>query len=727
MSLLSAESVSASRSTPVPRRNLPIRSVLKSIGSLWLTVGLLLVLIGILLWGTVVEKYYGTTAAKFGVYGSWWFNTLGLILGLNSAASLVLRWPWRRQQLGFTLPHLGLIVLLVGCFISRRYGIEATVTVIEGQSSDRAYQGASQHVELDGAQRFKLKVEKPDSADSKVLAIDVPFTSGPFNWDDYESLSVVPWRLAHRDTGVLYDRDGIRLEVLDYLSNSDIVYLPSLSVEATPASGKSVAGGEAKSFSLTVKADDESAFTPRQYGEGNEEQMPGGTRILFWMTGSEDETAAFRRSAPSGPLGKLGRVVLYAKGDVFDWRLDDWTPGSRRAMGKTGLEVELVDITPDQGDVLVRLIVHKGDSVNRMILSSEIPEKVNWQDYDDGVFGTYWLARQGKPAKQDPAKKNDAQKPEAKSDTAKDDKAEKAKPQAANSDGDKQSAKAGDDLLANLPRVPPRVDFFQGADHKLYLRSWREGEVKIVGPLRFGEGGGRITAFRGTPDETVLKFSDFQPADRPGASARGLPFDKNNDAYRLRQAFVRLTVDGRSDEFWLPCSAYDPLEIRAFAAPKKLFERTVRGNGRHVRVSLVPQSFELGYSIFLNKAWAKLDPGSQNKSFYASDINLVPNLSQSEVPPGASGPREYDNLRVTLNAPLDFTDPRSGKSFRMFQSTMNGPYKPQQLGIKLGEPVYVSGLSLNDDPGRGLTYVGCLLVVAGIFVAYFIRFAPRRG
>ena len=39
----------------------------------------------------------------------------------------------------------------------------------------------------------------------------------------------------------------------------------------------------------------------------------------------------------------------------------------------------------------------------------------------------------------------------------------------------------------------------------------------------------------------------------------------------------------------------------------------------------------------------------------------------------------------------------------------------------MGDPVYVSGFSLNNDPGRGLTYVGCLLVVAGIFAAYFIR------
>ena len=33
---------------------------------------------------------------------------------------------------------------------------------------------------------------------------------------------------------MLYDRDGIRLEVLDYLSNSEIVNLPSLEVQATP-------------------------------------------------------------------------------------------------------------------------------------------------------------------------------------------------------------------------------------------------------------------------------------------------------------------------------------------------------------------------------------------------------------------------------------------------------------------------------------------------------------
>ena len=698
----------------------PLRAVLKSVGSLWLTVGILIVLIAVLLWGTVVEKYYGDMAAKFGIYGAWWFNLLGLVLGLNSAAALALRWPWKRQHLGFILPHVGLIVLLVGCLVSRRWGIEATLTVIEGQSSNRAYQGVAQHVELDGAQRFRMQVISSDSTDAGALMIDVPFTSGPFNWEDYGNgtLSRVPWAWAHRDHGIVYDRDGIRLEVLDYMSNSEMVDLPTLTVEATPLLH---AGGEPKVCKLTVKPGDAMHGLQATYGLGAEEQSPDGTRILFWMTGNEDETAALRQSAPTGPLGKKGRAVLFAQGHVYDWALDDWQPGSRRKLGDSGLEAELVGLVKNQDDVLAKFDIHKGSSIQRLVLSSEFPELLNQQDYVDAVFGSYWLAR--------PAGKDEG---------------ERMKDEGRNSAFILSPS-------SFLSPVPPRVDFFQGADHQLYLRTWQAGAVKVVGPLKMKDGGGRITAFHGTHDALALKFSDFLPADQPTASARPLPFNKDNDAYRLRQAFVRLTVDGRSDEFWMPCSSCDPMEIRALAVPKRRFKHTVEGGvpggapstlgrgRRRVQLAFEPQSFELGFSVKLRKAWRKLDPGTHQASFYASEIDLVPEegsreqgagsrTSGSLLPaPGSPPPPKYENLLVTLNAPLDFTDPRSGKSFRMFQSRMSSPYQPQDLGIKLGEPVYVSGLSLNDDPGRGLTYVGCLLIVAGIFVAYFVKLTASKA
>ena len=420
------------------------RTALKVVGSLLLTVAILAVLIAILLWGTVVEADYGATAAKFGIYGSWWFNALGLLLGLNSTALLISSWPWKLKKLGFILPHLGLVVLLVGCFISRRYGSEWTVSVYEGTGSSVAYKGASQKVELDGQQQFTLKVLAADGQEKSGGPIVVPFTSGPFNWEDFHNgtLGTLPWSLAHYDFGVLYDRDGIRLEVLDYLSNSEIA-----------------------------------------------------------------------------------------------------------SEGHAGM---------------------------------------------------------------------------------------------------------------------PSLD------------------------------------------------------DAP--SARPLPFDKSEDHMHLRQAYVRLTVDGQSGEFWMPCSAPDGMPI-----PKKLATRSVAGNGRNVELTFAAEQFHLGYTIFLRKAYRRLDPGSRQASFYASDIDLVPN----EYAGGSASPDSspghvpgFENLRITLNAPLDFADPGNpGRSYRMFQANMSPLQNPEDVGLKTGEQVYQSGLTLNNDPGRGLTYVGCLLVVAGIFVAYFVRFA----
>ena len=53
------------------------------------------------------------------------------------------------------------------------------------------------------------------------------------------------------------------------------------------------------------------------------------------------------------------------------------------------------------------------------------------------------------------------------------------------------------------------------------------------------------------------------------------------------------------------------------------------------------------------------------------------------------------------------------------------PNNREDVDMKVGDSIYLSGFTLNYDPGRGLTYVGCLLVVAGIFVAYFVRFVKK--
>ncbi len=205
-----------------------------------------------------------------------------------------------------------------------------------------------------------------------------------------------------------------------------------------------------------------------------------------------------------------------------------------------------------------------------------------------------------------------------------------------------------------------------------------------------------------------------------------MSFDKSDDPPHLRQAYIRLTVDDRSEEFWMPCSSFNPVEKKEWPLADKLQRKTIAGKGRRVELSFAPESFHVGYAIDLHKAWRKLDPGTRQPSFYGSEIDLVPNehataSSSADLAPKHSP--QYENLLVTLNAPLDFVDPAfPGRSYRMFQSKMDGLYNPETFNRKPGESVYLSGFRLNYDPGRGLTYVGCLLVVAGIFVAYFVRF-----
>jgi hypothetical protein len=700
-------------------------AVLKGVGSLFLTVAILIVLVGVLLWGQIVEKNYGATAVKFGIYGAWWFNLLGLVLGLNSLAALVLRWPWRRQQLGFIIPHVGLIVLLLGCLLSRRYGVEATLAMFEGDSSDVAYKGSAQHTELDGQQYFRLSVIAYDGQEPPVDIL-VPFTSGPFNWSDYEdgTLFALPWSLAHRDRGVLYDRNGIRLEVVDYLSNSEVVSLASLTVKAAPLPSEDRGATEkVQNCQFAVKLDRGSHAAEHRFGLGDAQAVAGSRRILFWMTGSPEETAAFRQSAPAGPLGKLGRVVLYAGGKPYDWSLDDWKAGTRRALGDSGLEAELVGLEEGeinqrgdaQFDSQVHLKIHRGAQSHPLVLSAEFPHVFSQQDYEDQVFGTCWRGPIEKPKETPPAKSDATAKSDTgtKSDTT-------AKPNVA-----AKSDAAGD---ARPTFGTPRVDFFVGADQQLYLRTWRAGQAVISGPLKMGASGGTITVFRGTPSAVSLRFSEFQP----GSTVQALPFNKNENRI-LRQARLRLTVDDQQAEFWMPCALLDPLEKIIVSLPEPLRTQVVAGKGRRVELRFAPESFHLGYTVHVRKAWRKLDPGTRKVSFYGSEIDMTPNehaiASAGKFDAVSGQPPAFEKLMVTLNAPLDFADPaQPGRSYRMFQAMMPPHrYTPQERHLKLGEPAYMTGFTLNYDPGRGVTYVGCLLVVAGIFVAYFVRFiGPGR-
>ncbi|MGW8257197.1 MAG: hypothetical protein ACWGMZ_06915 [Thermoguttaceae bacterium] len=192
------------------------------LASLRLAVVLIALYATVIAWASFLESARGTDAVQFAIYQSLWFFALNVLLAVNLICAAVVRFPWRRRHAGFLITHLGILVLMGGCLLSRLGGIEARLPIVEGQWSGRAYLQS---------QRIGLKIMgknslQPDSERAVESSESIAFVGGPFNWDDYKTkLSWFPWRLRRLSRGVLFDRNGVRLEALDYHSSANRVEL----------------------------------------------------------------------------------------------------------------------------------------------------------------------------------------------------------------------------------------------------------------------------------------------------------------------------------------------------------------------------------------------------------------------------------------------------------------------------------------------------------------------
>ncbi len=672
------------RSRPgLPDRPLPIRLavwVVRASASLELAVVLVVLCATVLAWGTIVESQNGAAVARFGIYGAWWFVLLNVLLALNVLAATVIRFPWKRRQSGFLLTHLGILVLLAGALVTFLGGVDSQLEIFEGEAARRAY--------LD-TRHFALQIQPRQTGQSdsgeEPEPIRVPFRAGPFNWQDYEQMWWFPWRLARRSRGVIYDHDGITLEVLDYYTDSRRAPVPRIALRVDSdarAAERGARPAAAAPITLAVVADEGPHAAGRRFGMGEHQTTPQGDRIVFWMTGGRAETEAFLQGTPEAPLGKLGQVVLYHGGQVFRFRVDQWQQEPRQPLGDTGLEVELVRVNTVM--LGVQLTVHSQDEPPQpMTLLATLPH-MNRQDRRNDVYGSYWLD------------------------------AETATPDEA------QRGELGTELVRQAGRR--RVDILLGHDQKLYWRAWRAPQIDGAGRWpadgadSTAEPGTTVVAFPRSQRPLRLTLDEFLPRREPDWEISPLPF-KQPDRRRLvsqPRARVRLTVDGRSEEFWLAAP------IRRSLPGER---RQVASEDRRVSISLEHDFIELGFQVFLHKFSRKLDPGASSVSHYSSLVDFCD-------PEHEDRPLR-ENVLVSLNAPVSFTDPLSGRCYRLYQSSYAGPFGPddpqfQQVvdGTRMRDRLFQTSLAVNSDPGRGLKYVGCLMICVGILATFYLR---KRG
>ena len=110
-----------------------LRATFKFLSSLKLALLLLSVLIFACICGTLCESGFNADVAKTFVYNAWWFNLWLVFLVINLFCVAAIRYPWKPHQTGFVITHAGIILLLIGGLIDRRWGVEGFMGLYRGQ------------------------------------------------------------------------------------------------------------------------------------------------------------------------------------------------------------------------------------------------------------------------------------------------------------------------------------------------------------------------------------------------------------------------------------------------------------------------------------------------------------------------------------------------------------------------------------------------------------------
>lgn len=116
--------------------------------SLRLAVGVILGLAAFLAIGTAYEARYSPRAAGEMVYQSPLFVGILALLALNVLAAAVIRFPWKRHQTGFVITHAGILVLLAGCLVGQRWGVDGRLTLRSPATGEADLVSRGESIEL---------------------------------------------------------------------------------------------------------------------------------------------------------------------------------------------------------------------------------------------------------------------------------------------------------------------------------------------------------------------------------------------------------------------------------------------------------------------------------------------------------------------------------------------------------------------------------------------------
>ena len=675
-----------------------INAPFRFVGSLTLGIILVSILLFLMAVGTFIESEYGSAVAQFVIYGNFvLFHVPMGMLALNLVFSILGRFPWRRSHIPFLFTHVGILILLFGCFMTWQCGEEAQIKLAEGAVGNVAIKPEQKQLEFKHIIHSRADVPKP---------VCVPLSLGPFSWRDYQYENWIKdgkryktllwYAMKFVDRTTKFSGDGIEIEILDYYANSTLEPVPPLGVSVLWKTVQTDNGiGETKPpvrnwEPIHLDLRQRLGVSELSDVRGVSGAMSQGERISYRLAMSPEELTAFQKSCPKGGnnSGFWGEIVLYYSGSHYSVNVDQLialTEDSRLTVEDSGLWIGNVQFNERGPIIRFTVFTQNGDSAG-MTLMPDNPE-LNVQARKLGVFGSYWV---------NPHRIM------------------------------QESASHAE--LPTLKRLEvPRLDFMQGTDQKLYYRLWSGQRIVADGvvPDRAGQQKPQFKVAEQTPNEAEIVIDRFVPQDVAGGRIVPLPVSRT----RLNEPRLKLhaVFEGKEEIFWI--RATEPTVVPRLSRQDQT--HYIYGNKKTLSVQLNFETIDLGFGILLKQFEKYTEPGTRMPSRYSSLVDYVEPIESKNVNISSSwNQQEYrvlpggESILISMNRPDYFSG--TGRGYRIYQSSYDGPFYPDQLqflelydgGIfpwetRPRESIAMSTLSVNADSGRKWKYFGSFLIVLG--------------
>jgi len=202
-------------------------SILKALASLKLAVGIILGLCLVIATGTIVESHLDAAAAAKLVYRTWWLQTLLILLVINLTAVMIDRWPWQKRHAPFILAHIGIIMTLLGAWITVTFGLDGNLRIGIGEKGRMVSVGETEvavYSSFDGLSYTRLFAQPVDffKTPPEDNPISITLDSGAVRVVRYApyalpSHRVIPSAAANVGAGLRFQLTNSRANFADWL------------------------------------------------------------------------------------------------------------------------------------------------------------------------------------------------------------------------------------------------------------------------------------------------------------------------------------------------------------------------------------------------------------------------------------------------------------------------------------------------------------------------------